>query len=94
MTTGENQQPPAIDQKALDKMTQRYARPGGPASGAETARLLMERYSRKRQLMQGFEQHLRDNAGEADPAELQRLRDAGLTEPEIDGMIKAYFENP
>lgn len=79
------------DQKALDRMTQRYAKPGAPASGAETARLLMQRYTRKRELMQGFEQHLRDSNGDPDKGELQKLRDAGLTEAEIDGMIKAYF---
>ncbi|MCC6574236.1 MAG: hypothetical protein IT462_10635 [Planctomycetes bacterium] len=92
MSTGENPQLPALDQKALDKMTQRYAKPG--ASGAETARLLMERYTRKRQLMQDFENLLRAQAGEVDNAELQKLRDAGLTDAEIDGMIQRYHANP
>lgn len=92
--SGDNPLNPVPDQQALDKMTQRYTKPGAAPSGAETARLLMQRYTRKRELMQAFEQHLRDRAGEADPAEIQKLREAGLTEAEIDGMVKSYFENP
>ena len=79
------QDPEILDDRAVEKITQRYA----GLKPAETAIRLREKYTRRREAIARFTEKLvRDGA--VDENEVTNMRAVGVTEEEIQQLIEKY----
>lgn len=77
--------PEALDDRAVEKITRRYA----GLKPAETAVRLREKYTRRREAISRFTETL-VREGFVDDAEVVTLRAVGVSEEEIEALVEKY----
>jgi len=77
--TDELKKPQEMDDRMVEKITQRYKNLGG---GSNTANLIKERYERKRAALSKFSEKVKKGEPVIE-ADLNALREAGVSEDEI-----------
>jgi hypothetical protein len=71
-----------VPEQSTDKATRKL-----PSEAQETARLLRQKYTRRREAIQRFTERLEKGVF-PDDAEIQSLRTAGVSEPEIKALVE------
>jgi alkylhydroperoxidase family enzyme len=76
---------PNVEQN-VERITRRYQ----GLNPQETAIRLKENYSRKREAIQRFTDRLEKSGGFVDDAEVETLRNVGVSEEEIKALVEQY----